>query len=208
MKPKTNGIPGFADRIRVLCAEKGTTLKSVERELGLANGYIANVQKRGQSPSVERVRILADYFGVTPAFLTGQEGMTTTGVLIPLVGRVAAGMPLTAVENVIGQEEISKKLAATGEFFALRIKGDSMSPDIHSGDIVIVKRQDDAEDGETVIAIVNNDDGVCKILKRTADAVVLISRNPAYPPMVYTHAEMDSTPVRIIGKVVELRREM
>lgn len=209
MKRKTEGIPGFADRIRALCEERGTTLKEVERKLGIANGYIANTQKRKSQPSSERVTMLAEYFGVTREYLLGiayAPGVATTGQLIPLVGRVAAGLPITAVENVIGQEEISKKLAATGEFFALRIKGDSMSPDIHDGDIVVVRQQEDAETGDIVIAIINGDDGVCKELKKTDTAVMLISRNPAYPPMVFTHAEIDTTPVRIIGKVVELRR--
>lgn len=202
---------GFGDRINALCKDRGITIKQLERELGIANGYVRHVEVRGTTPSIERIDLFANYFGVSRDYIVGKEIQTTpaqasTGVLIPLVGRVAAGLPITAVENVIGQEEISKKLAATGEFFALRIKGDSMSPDIHDGDIVVVRQQEDAETGDVVIAIINGDDGVCKELKKTADAVMLISRNPAYPPMVFTHTEIDTTPVRIIGKVVELRR--
>lgn len=203
-------MTGFYDRISTLCRERGITIKELERTLGIANGYVKHVDQRGTTPSMERIDLFANYFGVSRDFIAGKEIPTTaqpsTGVLIPLVGRVAAGLPITAVENVIGQEEITKQLAATGEYFALRIKGDSMSPDIHNGDIVVVRQQNDADNGDVVIAIINGDDGVCKEFRRTPDAVMLISRNPAYKPMIFTHSEIDTTPVRIIGKVVELRR--
>lgn len=203
-------MTGFGDRIAALCKEHGITIKELERKLGIANGYVKHVDTRGTTPSMERIDLFANYFGVSRDYIAGKEIPTTqqpsTGVLIPLVGRVAAGLPITAVENIIGQEEITKKLAATGDYFALRIKGDSMSPDIHDGDIVVVRQQEDAENGDIVIAIINGSDGVCKELRRTPDAVMLISHNSAYPPMVFTHAEIDTTPVRIIGKVVELRR--
>ena len=205
-------MTGFADRIRLLCSERGMTLKDLERELGIANGYIANTQKRNSSPSIKRIDMIANYFGVSRDFIMGMENpaeqQPSTGVLIPILGRVAAGIPITAVENIIGQEEISKQLAATGEFFALRVKGDSMSPNIQDGDIVIVRKEDDAETGDIVIAIIDGQDGCCKRLKKLDNGIMLISINPAYEPMVFTHAEIDTVPVQIVGRVVELRRSM
>lgn len=207
---ENKGAMGFYDRIKRLCDDRGIAITEAEMQMGIARAYCYNVQKRGAKPSAERVAQIADYFGVSKEYIMGIDIPTTqqpsTGVLIPLVGRVSAGLPITAVENIIGQEEITKKLAATGDYFALRIKGDSMSPDIHDGDIVVVRQQEDADNGDIVIAIINGSDGVCKELRRTHDAVMLISHNSAYPPMVFTHAEIDTTPVRIIGKVVELRR--
>ena len=105
------------------------------------------------------------------------------------------------------EEEIPEELARTGEFFGLRISGDSMEPDIHNGDTVIVKRQDDAESDEIVIALVNGNDGVCKRLKKYADSIALISLNPNYEPMYFNQEEIEEKPVKIIGKVVELRRK-
>ena len=96
-------------------------------------------------------------------------------------------------------------MAKGGEYFGLKIKGHSMEPRIVNGDTVIVRKQDDAEDGDIVIAIVNGDDGVCKRLKKYTDSIVLVSLNPAYEPMIFTSEEQVSKPVRIIGKVVELR---
>lgn len=197
----------IGERIKKLCRANDIKVTNMEKELGIAKGYITHLEKDGSVPSATRLKKIAAYLGVSEEMLLGHEEPTSSGgVLIPLVGRVSAGLPITAVENVLGQEEISKKLAETGEFFALKIRGDSMSPDIHDGDIVVVRKQSCAEDGDIVIAIVNGDDGVCKTFRRTADAVMLISKNPAYEPLVFTSAELDTVPVKIAGRVVELRR--
>lgn len=205
----------FTTRVRALCKQRGMTLKELERTLGLSNGYIAKVTKENFRPKEQRLNLIADYFMVSPEYLLGEAPLSTSekpapssGVMIPLLGRVAAGIPISAVENIIGQEEISRKLASTGEFFALKIKGDSMSPFICDGDVVVVKSQNDAESGEIVIALVNGDDGVCKELKKIDAGIMLISKNPAYSPMVFTHSELDSVPVKILGKVIELRRAL
>lgn len=202
----------FADRIDDLCKKRGITIKELERTLGFANGYIRNVSRKGFKPKIDRLNLLSEYFGVSPEYLLGEQvpiesGTTASdGVIIPVLGKVAAGIPITAVENVIGQEEISKKLAASGEYFALKIKGDSMAPYIMDGDIVVVRQQDDAETDEIVIAIIDGQDGVCKKLKKSKNAVTLVSINPNYDPIVFTNDEVDSIPVKIIGKVVEIRR--
>ena len=77
-----------------------------------------------------------------------------------------------------------------------------------SGDVVIVRQQDDAESGDIVIAMVNGDDATCKRLRKYRDGIELISNNPAYPPMFYSNEEIVTKPVKIIGKVVELRGKL
>lgn len=183
---KNKGAMGFYDRIKRLCDDRGIAITEAEMQMGIARAYCYNVQKRGAKPSAERVAQIADYFGVSKEYIMGIDIPTaqqpSTGVLIPLVGRVAAGLPITAVENIIGQEEITKKLAATGDYFALRIKGDSMSPDIHDGDIVVVRQQDDAENGDIVIAIINGSDGVCKEFRVNQAFIDLLPDNKKCPP--------------------------
>ena len=128
---------------------------------------------------------------------------------IPVLGRVAAGLPIVAEEEILDWEEISGEMALNGEYFALQIKGDSMMPRMESGDVVIVRQQDDADSGDYVIALINGDDAVCKQLKKYDDgSIALMSLNPAYDPMYFSGAEIDSTPVRIIGRVMELRGKM
>lgn len=82
-----------------------------------------------------------------------------------------------------------------------------MEPDIHDGDTVIVRQQDGAENDEIVIALVNGNDGVCKRLKKYEDSIALVSINAKYEPMYFSAKEVMLKPVRIIGKVVELRRK-
>lgn len=96
-------------------------------------------------------------------------------------------------------------MAKTGEFFGLQIHGDSMEPRMCEGDVVIVRKQEDAESGDIVIAMVNGDDATCKRLRKYRDGIELISNNPSYEPMFFSNQEIQEKPVRIIGKVVELR---
>lgn len=87
----------------------------------------------------------------------------------------------------------------------MQINGDSMEPKFSKGDVVIVRKQDDAESGDIVIAMVNGDDATCKRLKKYQEGIGLVSTNPAYEPMYFSNKEIEEKPVRIIGKVVELR---
>lgn len=160
-------------------------------------------------PRMGKIQKLADYFKIDKSDLIDSKAFsnitTTRGVIIKVLGRVAAGIPLEAIEEVIGTEEISESLAQTGNFFGLQIQGNSMEPRICNGDVVIVRQQDDAESGDIVIALINGDDATCKRLRKYRDGIELISNNPTYQPMFFSNEEMATKPVQIIGKVVELR---
>ena len=80
-----------------------------------------------------------------------------------------------------------------------------MEPRMKEGDVVIVRQQDDAESGDIVIATVNGDEATCKRLMKYETGIALISTNPSYDPMLFSNKEIEEKPVRIIGKVVELR---
>lgn len=128
------------------------------------------------------------------------------GAKINVLGRVAAGLPIEAIENIIDTEEISEEMARTGEFFGLQIKGDSMEPRIYENDVVIVRKQEDAESGDIVIALVNGNDATCKRLIKYAGGISLVSLNSAkYEPLMFSNEDILEMPVKIIGKVVELR---
>ena len=128
------------------------------------------------------------------------------GKWIPVLGDVAAGIPIEAVENIIDWEEINSALAGTGDFFGLRIKGSSMEPRIREDDVVIVRKQEDANTGDTAVVLVNGDSATVKRIKKEPDGGLwLLPNNPAYAPQHYSPAEVAEKPVHIIGKVVELR---
>ena len=157
----------------------------------------------GWETDVERFKRNAEI--VNRHLASNEYGST---VAIPVVRRVAAGVPLTSFDEVIGYEGIPENMASTGTYFALKISGDSMSPNIGDGDIVICRQQPDAEDGQIVVALVNGDDGVCKRLRKYPDGTIaLVSDNTSYQPIYFSVSEIDNTPVTIKGIVKELRRK-
>ena len=204
----------LSDNIRYLRTKKGFSQEYVANALGYKSFTTIQKWESGVSePPVKKLKELATLLGAD------MDDMTTMNLsveqpdskssykaaIINVLGRVAAGIPISAIEEIIDTEEISEEMAKTGEFFGLQIHGDSMEPRIYDGDVVIVRQQDDAESGDIVIAIVNGDDAVCKRLAKYSDGISLISLNTKYEPMIYTNKEIQEKPVRIIGKVVELR---
>lgn len=177
--------------------------------LGVKYTTFTDWVKGNSYPRIDKIELMANYFGISKADLVEEhlpdKLKRAHGVVINVYGRVAAGIPLEMVEDIIDTEEIPEEMAKTGDFFGLQIHGDSMEPRMKEGDVVIVRKQDDAESGDTVIATVNGTDATCKRLKKYADGIALIATNPAYDPMYFSNEEISSKPVRIIGRVMELR---
>jgi repressor LexA len=165
-------------------------------------------------PRMGKVQRLADYFGIGKSDLIDDKHSVpetlakSRSVTINVLGRVAAGIPIEAVENIIDTEEISEDMAKTGEYFGLQIHGDSMEPRMYEGDVVIVRQQDDAESGDIVIALINGNDATCKRLTKYAGYITLSSLNQKYEPIMFSNEDIINKPVKIIGKVVELRGKL
>lgn len=184
----------------------GWTQEELAQKMGYATKSSINKIELGlQDIPQSKIAQFADVMFTTTAFLMGweEEPPASNARRIPVYGRVAAGIPIEAVENIIDFEEIPA--GWKGEYGCLIIKGDSMSPRILDGDRVVVRRQDDAESGDIVVALINGNDGVCKKLIKHDAGITLQSLNPAYEPMFFSKESQESTPVRIWGKVVELR---
>ena len=160
-------------------------------------------------PRIDNIEKLANYFGISKSDLIEIKGNDTDdsikAVQIPVLGYVRAGIPMTAIENIIDYEEISQEQARTGEFFGLQIKGDSMEPKISEGDVVIVRKQETVENGEIAVVLINGDDATVKKFYKTDAGIKLVSTNPTYDPFFFTPDEVNTLPVSVIGKVVELR---
>ena len=160
-------------------------------------------------PRMGKIQLLADYFKIEKSNLIEEKSNITIsqGIKIPVLGSVPAGIPITAVEDILDYEEIPQSWANQGEFFALKIKGDSMEPRMISGDVAIVKQQSDADSGDVVIALVNGNEATCKKLEKTDNGIMLISTNTKYAPMFFSNEQISELPVVILGKVVELRQK-
>jgi repressor LexA len=187
--------------------EKGLTQKDVADYLGISRQAYANYEAQNREPDINTLKSLSEFFGVTIDYILGNESSRAKikGVKIPVYGKVAAGIPMEAITDIEDYEEITEDLARTGEFAALKIKGDSMEPRMMEGDVVIVRIQNTIENGEIAVVMVNGDAATCKKIKKTPEGVMLVPINPSHEPMFYSNKEIEQLPVRIFGKVVELR---
>jgi len=161
------------------------------------------------NPKRSLIEKLARIFGISPSYLLGiSDNEPSYSTRIPVLGKVVAGIPIEATEEILGYEEITEHMAKTGEYFALRVNGDSMLPEIKNGDTVIVKKQNSVNNGDTAIVLINGNEATCKKIKITDNGITLIGYNlSVYEPHFYTNEEIASLPVSVIGKVVELRRK-
>lgn len=199
-------------RIRAVRKNKKITQKELADKIGISQTAIALWENGSRSTSLDLIDEIAECLDISAGYLLFGEKedvpaprIKRKGVIINVLGRVAAGVPIEAITDIIDTEEITGEMAKTGEFFGLQIKGDSMEPRMAEGDVVIVRQQDDAESGDIVIATINGDEATCKRLRKYRDGIELVSNNPSYEPMFFSNDDIVEKPVKIIGKVVELR---
>jgi repressor LexA len=205
--------------LRTRIRKRRLELKMSQAELAKKLGYIsrssiAKIEAGVNDLTQSKIMEFADALMTTPEYLMGFDeakfGVTeckiSKGVKIPVLGRVAAGMPIEAVEDIEDYEEIPEAMAARGDFFALRIQGKSMEPKFSDGDVVIVRKQDDIDSGEIGVVIVNGSDATVKKVMKQENGIMLVATNQVvYPPKYYDRKAIEELPVRIIGRVVELR---
>ena len=196
------------EQLKVFRKKMGLTQADVADHLGIDRSTYAKYETGQSEPNFDMLQTISLLFGTSiDVLINGNAAPTSTGgKWIPVLGDVAAGIPIEAIEDIVDYEEIDAALAATGDFFGLRIKGSSMEPRIREDDVVIVRKQDDADTGDTAVVMVNGDSATVKRIKKEPDgSLVLIPNNPAYDAQHFSPAEIVDKPVHIIGKVVELR---
>lgn len=192
----------FSDKLKELRQARGITQKQLAEWSGLGRSQISNYENGLRTPDWETQEILADFFNVRLDYLMDRD---TPNTRIPVLGKVIAGIPLDAVEEIIDYEEIPIEMAKNGEYFALQIKGDSMEPKFSAGDVVIVRKQEDVDNGDIAIVLVNGNEATVKKIRKFDGGINLIPTNSNYDVITYTNAQIEQLPVRIIGKAVELR---
>lgn len=197
----------FAKNLTSLLSSRNKTQKEVADAIGVSPQTFNTWCQGIALPRMGKVQKLADYFSISKSDLIDEKinRSQKKGVRIPVFGDVAAGVPLEMIEDVDDWEEITEEMALQGDYFALRIRGNSMEPRMREGDVVICRQQQDADSGQLVIVTVNGDSATCKRLKKYPDGLALLSTNPAFEPMYFNAEEIEKKPVRIIARVVELR---
>ena len=216
----------FNTVLRELRKKKRLTQAELAKLTGLTVSAISMYENGNREPNFETLEVLADFFNVDMNFLLDKNPKMPPAApqeapapmssdrrkiaRIPVLGRVAAGIPIEAIENIEDYEErYISVLEDPHDYFALRIVGHSMEPRIWNGDVVIVHKQDDVDSGQIAVILVNGDDATVKQVKKSSTGLTLIGLNPTvYPPHFYTAAEVISLPVRILGLVVEVRGKL
>lgn len=190
----------------------GYSQKQLASMLGIGCSTLSQYETGKREPDLETLNRIAESLSTTINYLLGKNENIKThvsgkkdGVWVPVLGHVAAGIPIETVEDILDYEEISQAMASQGEHFALKIKGDSMEPRIKDGDVVIVRKQDYADNGDIAVVLVNGDEATVKRIKKSPDGLMLIPSNDKYDPMLYTNDDIAKLPVTILGRVVELR---
>lgn len=195
-------MESFAERLKKTMSLLEVRQTDIAKMTGINKGRISRWMSGENTPSGDNLTKLAGALNVSVDYLLGKEEAQTEKPPkiheVAVMGKVAAGVPISAQEDIIGSIWTDK------ECFALKVKGDSMSPRIMDGDIVLVKKQESAEDGDLVIAEIDGE-ATCKVLKRSHGSVMLVPFNAAFAPFVYTGQEAED--LRILGKVVESRHE-
>lgn len=199
------------DLIREQRARTGKTFEQIGKEIGVAKATVQRWES-GEIKDMRRDKLvaLARALETTPAYLMGWEDSPTTDYTsipgiepmpnmrkIPLVGTIACGEPILAVENIEGEVEIPCNIHAD---FALRCKGDSMiNARIFDGDVVYIREQPSVENGQ-IAAVLIDDEATLKRVRLFDDHISLEPENPMYRPIVYWNGDMNS--VRILGLAV------
>lgn len=194
------------NRIRQLRSAKDMKQSDLANQLNVRPNTISNWENEKSFPDRDSLQRMASIFGTTVDYILGGNApIKSAGLRIPVLGDVAAGIPIEAITDIVDYEEIDAAMAATGDFFGLRIKGASMEPRMREGDVVIVRKQETAETGDTVVVLINGDSATVKKIKYGPDGISLIPTNPSYDVQFYSAADVERLPVCVIGKVVELR---
>ena len=210
----------FGKRLQELRNSKKMTQADLGKVLKVSASTIGMYETDKRQPNFEIEEAIADYFNVDLDYLRGKQDTplqnllsmediypkNTSGFIkVPILGRVAAGVPIMAQEDILGWENVPTDWVKNDIIFALQLKGDSMEPKMEEGDIVICRQQSDVNHGDIAVVMVNGDEVTCKKVSKSPDGITLISNNPKYLPMHYTNKDIEQLPVRIIGRVIELR---
>lgn len=215
----------YYENFEKLCKERGIRPADVSRGTGISTATLTSWKKGAYTPKSDKLALIASFFGVSLDYLMGVSASPLPkspewqdadefeaelnerpeSVWVPVIGRVAAGFRKIMNEEILGFEPVDYDLAESGRFFALRIAGDSMEPEIKKGSTAIVRCQQDADSGDVCVVSIDKDEATCKRIQKTDNGIMLVSNNPAYPPRYFSAKEIKDEPVTILGRVMEVR---
>ena len=195
----------FSKNLKTFLLLRGKSQQDLSKALKVSSGLVSDWCNGVKTPRMSNLQRIADFLHIMPSDLVYEKAslnQTKEMLNIPIIGEVCAGNGILAEENIIEYTGIDESIAKRGLFFGLKIKGDSMTPEIPDKSTVIVRQQPDVESGEIAIVFIEDtSEGVCKAVYKKNNDIILQSVNTSYPPLVFPNGEG----VQIIGKVFECR---
>lgn len=201
----------FGTRLRELRISKGLGQKEVGVIIDVSDSSIRKYETGDRTPTPDAIKKLASYFGVTVDYLIGnssfpypnQVSLPIENKKIPIIGTVKCGVDGLAFEYIDDYVYVDERFGT--DVVGFHCKGDSMiGIGIADGDIAIVRKQDEVENGELAVVVINGEEGTLKRVRLQNGVIVLEAANAAYPPRIFAGAEMNI--IKIVGKVLEVRK--
>lgn len=190
-----------------LLKKHNVTAAQVAKDTGISQSTLSEWKHGNYQPKADKMQKIANYFGVSVSYLIGETETaipTYDNIIpmpsmtsVPLLGTIACGTPITAVENI---EDYVAKPESIDADFALRCKGDSMvDARIFDGDIVYIHQQPTVNNGE-IAAVLIDDEATLKRVYVSDGTITLMPANQKYPPLIYSGEQLNN--IRILGKAV------
>lgn len=226
-------VEDFSDRLKKAMSDKQMKQVDLCNKTGIDKALISNYLSGKYKAKQDKLHKLAIALDVSEGWLMGYDvdmdrewfeekepseisidnaryiETTTKTIKIPVLGKVPAGVPIEAIQDILGYEEIPASMLKSGNnYFALKIDGDSMYPDYKTGDIIIIKQQNDCNSGDDCIVMVNGDDATFKRVIKQEKSIILKPLNNNYEPYYFNEYEILTKPVKIIGIAIEVRRKL
>ncbi|WP_440249083.1 LexA family protein [Dialister succinatiphilus] len=201
----------FGDKLRQAMGKAEMNATELSEKTGISKSTISRYLSGGYIAKQRNLLKLSLALHVEPKFLfpdAAQELDENLKVYrIPIVGKVVAGTPIDAIENITDYIRVTNPAAADGSYYALHVTGASMEPEMREGDLVIVHKQDYFDSGDICIVLVNGNEATVKKVIKSDQGLTLIGFNATvYPPHFYNARQVEELPVRVIGKVKQVRR--
>ena len=185
-----------------------TTVYRVSKDTGIAASTLSDWKNGRSAPKADKIRILAQYFGVSTDYMLGGSraglGSSLDSARIPIIGEIRAGSPIITNESILGYEHAD--VEDRDEYFYLRVQGDSMKNiGMIDGSLVLFRKQQYAEDGEIVACLVGGDSATVKRFRRAKKTIYLMPENEDYQPIKLTTDDFESGEARILGVALEVK---
>ncbi len=195
-----------------IVAERETTVYRVAKETGIPPSTFSDWKNGRSSPKADKMKKIADYFGVTldslmedtaPTNVTGYTAVRERKE-VPIIGEIRAGSPIITNETLLGTELADVDDAE--EHFFLKVCGDSMkNVGIIDGSLVLFRKQQYADEGDIVACLVGGDSATVKRFSRVKRTVYLLPENESYSPIKLTAEDFESGEARILGVALEVK---